>query len=75
MTDGPKNIVHVSQYDIETDRTKHVTLDEISNIASTKETVGVVSFKNSEISTSGLDTESYVSLEINGSTYKFKLYQ
>jgi hypothetical protein len=75
MSTGPKNIVHLSAIDIANDRVKHVTQSEIINIAKAITQFGNISFEESEISSSGVETGTFLSFTIGSTTYKIKLYQ
>jgi hypothetical protein len=70
----PRNIVHVSAQNLIDGRTKHVTANEITEIADVVAKFGNVSFSGDVILSAATATGSFLQFTVSGVTYAFPLY-
>jgi len=73
MSNSPQNIVHITPGNIAEGRIKHITQNEIEELAATVQALSAVSFANSTIVSAATSLTTYLTFVYNGETYALAL--
>jgi hypothetical protein len=73
MSNSPQNIVHITPGNIAEGRIKHITQNEIEELAATVQALSAVSFANSTIVSAATSLTTYLTFVYNGETYALSL--